>query len=71
MVVDDRAATLNIEIDEDMERGPSDFQLAMHELKRRPPAIFGAVFLVLIIIFALVPGLFSRWTRSRRIWADT
>ena len=59
MVVDDRAATLNIEIDEDMERGPSDFQLAMHELKRRPPAVFGAVFLVLVIIFALVPGLFS------------
>lgn len=41
------------------ERGPTNFQLAMRELKRRPPAVIGLVCLLIITMFAIVPGLFS------------
>lgn len=41
------------------ERGPTEFQLAMRELKRRPPAMFALICLTIIVVFALVPGLFS------------
>ena len=37
-------------------RGPSDFALAMGELKRRPPAIFGLLVVVLVLVMAIIPG---------------
>ncbi|MDA1000310.1 MAG: ABC transporter permease [bacterium] len=40
-------------------RGPSEFQLALRELLRRPPAVFGLVVLVLVLLFALVPQWFA------------
>ena len=40
-------------------RGPSDFQLAIRELKKRPPAIIGLFCLVIVILFAIIPGTFS------------
>ena len=40
-------------------RGPSDFQLAIRELKKRPPAIIGLFCLIVVILFALIPGMFS------------
>jgi len=44
---------------EDGPRGPSDFQLAVRELLRRPPALFGLLCVAVVLIFAVVPGLFS------------
>ena len=40
-------------------RGPTNFQLAVRDLKRRPPALFGLIFLVIVLLWALVPWLFS------------
>lgn len=40
-------------------RGPSDFQLAIRELKKRPPAIMGLIFMVIVILFAIIPEVFS------------
>ena len=40
-------------------RGPSDFQLAIRELKKRPPAMIGLVCLIIVILFAIIPGFFS------------
>lgn len=42
--------------DEDDPRGPSDFALAMHELKRRPPAMFGVLVLTVVLAMAVAPG---------------
>lgn len=42
--------------DEDDPRGPSDFALAMQELKRRPPAMFGVLILTVILAMAVAPG---------------
>ncbi|MFC1491679.1 ABC transporter permease [Nitrospinota bacterium] len=51
------AATL--EAAEDEPRGPSDFKLALQDLKRRPPALFGLICVLIVIIWALVPEIFS------------
>ena len=40
-------------------RGPSDFQLAMHELKGRPPAIIALFIVFTVIILAFIPGVFA------------
>ncbi len=40
-------------------RGPSDLELALRELLRRPPAVFGLVCLMVVVVWALLPGLFS------------
>ena len=40
-------------------RGPSDFQLAIKDLKRRPPALFGLTVLVVVTLMAIVPGLIA------------
>jgi peptide/nickel transport system permease protein len=45
--------------DRDDLRGPSDFQLAFRELKKRPPAILGLICLIIVILFAIFPGSFS------------
>ena len=37
-------------------RGPSDFALAMGELKRRPPALFGLLVVGLVLVMAIIPG---------------
>ncbi|MBT3350366.1 MAG: ABC transporter permease [Nitrospinaceae bacterium] len=44
---------------EDEARGPSDFQLAIRELKKRPPAILGIICLLFVVLFAIVPQVFS------------
>ncbi|MEE9275340.1 MAG: ABC transporter permease [bacterium] len=46
-------------LDEAEPRGPSDFELAMRELMRRPPAIFGLICVVIVVTLAVAPGLFS------------
>ncbi len=46
-------------LDEAEPRGPSDFELAMRELMRRPPAIFGLICVVIVVTLAIAPGLFS------------
>ena len=40
-------------------RGPSDFQLAMYELKGRPPAILALVIVFTVITLAFIPGVFA------------
>ncbi len=40
-------------------RGPSDFQLAIRELKKRPPAILGLICLIIVVLFAIIPEAFS------------
>jgi peptide/nickel transport system permease protein len=41
------------------ERGPTEWQLALRELLKRPPALFGVFTIVMAILWALLPGLFS------------
>lgn len=57
----ERAEALNGTSDafEEEFREPSDFVLAMRDLKRRPPAIFGLISVLIVIIWALLPELFS------------
>jgi len=55
----EQTQTLDQDTIEDEPRGPSDFLLAVRELKKRPPAIIGLFFLVIVIMFAAVPQLFS------------
>ncbi|MDP7167349.1 MAG: ABC transporter permease [Nitrospinota bacterium] len=38
---------------------PSDLQLAVRDLMRRPPALFGFLCITFVIVWALVPGWFS------------
>ncbi|MDP7369411.1 MAG: ABC transporter permease [Nitrospinota bacterium] len=57
MAVEQSQSMANIIADD--ERGPSEFQLAIRELKRRPPAILGLIILVIVITFAIIPGAFS------------
>jgi peptide/nickel transport system permease protein len=38
---------------------PSDLQLAVRDLMRRPPALFGFLCIAFVIVWALVPGWFS------------
>lgn len=40
-------------------RGSSDLRLAIRELLRRPPAVFGLFCCTVVVIWALMPGLFS------------
>ena len=40
-------------------RGPTDFQLAMHELKGRPPAILALIIVFTVITLAFIPGVFA------------
>ena len=40
-------------------RGPSNFQLAMRDLRRRPPAMFGLITLVIVFLWAVVPDFFA------------
>ena len=40
-------------------RGPSDFQLAMYELKGRPPAIIALFIVFTVITLAFIPGVFA------------
>ncbi len=40
-------------------RGPSDFQLAMYELKGRPPAIIALIVVFTVITLAFIPGVFA------------
>ena len=44
---------------EEEPRGPSDWALALRELKRRPPALFGLAIVVMVVVLAIVPGLFA------------
>ena len=41
------------------EHGPSEWQLALRELMKRPPALFGVFTIVMMVLWAFVPGLFS------------
>ncbi len=41
------------------ERGPTELQLALRELLKRPPALFGLFYIVMMVLWALMPGLFS------------
>jgi len=45
-------------VEEDV-RGPTDFQLAMHELKGRPPAIIALIIIFTVITLAIIPQVFS------------
>ncbi len=46
--------------DQDLdERGPSDLQLALRDLIKRPPALFGVFCIIITVLWAIVPGLFS------------
>lgn len=49
----------NVNIEEEEPRGPSEFQLAVRELKRRPPAIFGMICILIVVAFAIFPQVFS------------
>ena len=51
-------ASPNIPQDLD-ERGPTELQLALRELMKRPPALFGVFTIVMMVLWALLPGLFS------------
>ncbi len=44
---------------EEAPRGPSDLALALRELTRRPPALLGLVIIIVALIMAIAPGLFS------------
>ena len=44
---------------DEMPQGPSDLTLALRELMRRPPALFGLFCCAVVLIWALLPGLFS------------
>jgi len=41
------------------ERGPTEWQLALRELLKRPPALFGVFTIVMAILWAFIPDLFS------------
>ncbi|MEK6708984.1 MAG: hypothetical protein AABZ64_00230, partial [Nitrospinota bacterium] len=41
------------------ERGPSELQLALRNLMRRPPALLSFLFILVVILWAVLPGLFS------------
>lgn len=47
-----------IDVD-DMPQGPSDFRLAVRQLLRRPPALFGLFCCAVVFIWALMPGVFA------------
>ncbi len=51
-------ASPNIPQDLD-EHGLSEWQLALRELMKRPPALFGVFTIVMMVLWALLPGLFS------------
>ncbi len=55
----EQSQTMPRTTDEEEPRGPSEFQLAMGELKRRPPAILGLIIITIVIIMALFPWVFS------------
>ncbi len=59
MAVSEKSLSATGFTDEDEPRGPSDFQLAVRELKRRPPAMFGLFFMIVVITLAIIPDLFS------------
>ncbi|MGQ4808157.1 hypothetical protein NKDENANG_01524 [Candidatus Entotheonellaceae bacterium PAL068K] len=40
-------------------RGPSDLQLAIRDLKRRPPALFGLPVMIMVVLLAALPGVFA------------
>lgn len=40
-------------------RGPTNFQLALKDLRRRPPALIGFFILFVVLVLALMPGVFS------------
>ncbi|MED5578983.1 MAG: ABC transporter permease [Nitrospinota bacterium] len=46
-------------VEEEDVRGPTDFQLAMHELKGRPPAIIALIIIFTVITLAIIPQVFS------------
>ena len=56
MVTDSSVSLGHEASDEDGPRGPSDFILALRELKRRPPAMVGLLILVVIMTMAIIPG---------------
>ncbi|MFC1491835.1 ABC transporter permease [Nitrospinota bacterium] len=47
------------EVEEEEPRGPSNLQLALQDLLRRPPALFGLFCIVVVVTWAIVPWLFS------------
>ena len=48
-----------LEAEDDLPKGPSDLQLAMRELLRRPPALFGLFCCTVVVCWALLPIVFS------------
>lgn len=48
-----------VKLDEEDLRGPSNLQLALRDLKRRPPALFGFAVMVIVTLLAIAPGLFA------------
>ena len=48
-----------LEKPEEESRGPSDLVLALRELRRRPPAVFGLFCILVVIAWALFPEFFS------------
>jgi peptide/nickel transport system permease protein len=58
MVTDAGASSPHIDQDMD-ERGPSELQLALRELLKRPPALFGVTVIIITILWAFFPGVFS------------
>lgn len=52
-------------------RGPTNLQLALRDLRRRPPAIFGLICIVIVLIWAIFPWLFAPldpFAQNLRIW---
>ena len=48
-----------IQVADELARSPSDLRRAIRELLRRPPALFGLFCSTVVIIWALMPGLFA------------
>ncbi|MFC1492101.1 ABC transporter permease [Nitrospinota bacterium] len=51
--------SMPLEAVEEEPRGPTNIQLALRDLRRRPPAIFGLICMFIVLTWAIIPGLFA------------
>ncbi len=47
------------QVREEDPRGPTNFQLALRDLRRRPPAMFGLICITIVLISAIIPWAFA------------
>ncbi len=50
-------------------RGPTNLQLALRDLRRRPPAMFGLICIATVLIWAIIPGIFAPLDPTGRVLA--